>query len=117
MQMMVKSKVCEGALICEFLILQKVFVLISLELYIEICLYTKTCTDMRTDSLMTKKSSEFRNIFCVFELLMLKIGEMPHLNAFRGKVLVSVEIHCMNTARPACSHASQNLISFLHPGP
>lgn len=40
---------------------------------------------MRTDSLMTKKSSEFRNIFCVFELLMLKIGEMPHLNAFRRK--------------------------------
>ncbi len=85
MQMMVKSKVCEGALICEFLILQKVFVLISLEPYIEICLYTKICTDMRTDSLMTKKSSEFRNIFCVFELLMLKIGEMPHLNAFRRK--------------------------------
>ncbi len=85
--MMLKSKVCDGALICEFLILQKIFVLnyISLEPCIEICLHTKICTDMRTDSLITEKSSEFRSIFCVFELLMLKIGELLHLNAFRRK--------------------------------
>lgn len=71
---------------------------------------------MRTDSLITEKSSEFRNIFCFLGLLMLKIAEMLHLNAFRRKS-ASLSGDSLHEYSQASMLLLKTLSPLLHSGP